>query len=167
LTGCFCSVSVLSCFFFSSRRRHTRFSRDWSSDVCSSDLVPRLQGHSAQDTQAYKSEELLKAEWARDPLPRLESFLVGLVMSEGQWDQMARDAEAAIAAACAEAEARPIADPEGVTRHVFYEGEMQERGGQWTMGYVPPLASDAPRPEGQRINMGAAIRRTLDQELEL
>src|SRR5690606_39492596 len=27
-------------FFFSSRRRHTRFSRDWSSDVCSSDLEP-------------------------------------------------------------------------------------------------------------------------------
>src|SRR5690606_40371506 len=26
------------CYFFSSRRRHTRFSRDWSSDVCSSDL---------------------------------------------------------------------------------------------------------------------------------
>src|SRR5687768_17983945 len=28
----------LSFFFFSSRRRHTRCSRDWSSDVCSSDL---------------------------------------------------------------------------------------------------------------------------------
>src|SRR5699024_12507878 len=28
-----------SCFFFSSRRRHTRSKRDWSSDVCSSDLV--------------------------------------------------------------------------------------------------------------------------------
>src|SRR5690606_39828242 len=27
--------------FFSSRRRHTRFSRDWSSDVCSSDLLIR------------------------------------------------------------------------------------------------------------------------------
>src|SRR5690606_39942028 len=27
------------CFFFSSRRRHTRFSRDWSSDLCSSDLL--------------------------------------------------------------------------------------------------------------------------------
>src|SRR5207247_8218784 len=26
------------CFFFSSRRRHTRSTRDWSSDVCSSDL---------------------------------------------------------------------------------------------------------------------------------
>src|SRR2546429_7443988 len=32
-------------FFFSSRRRHTRCSRDWSSDVCSSDLVDwRLDG---------------------------------------------------------------------------------------------------------------------------
>src|SRR5690606_40712939 len=32
---------ILFVFFFSSRRRHTRFSRDWSSDVCSSDLVIR------------------------------------------------------------------------------------------------------------------------------
>src|SRR5690606_40660825 len=30
-------------FFFSSRRRHTRFSRDWSSDVCSSDLSTQKQ----------------------------------------------------------------------------------------------------------------------------
>src|SRR2546430_6091614 len=29
---------VLFCFFFSSRRRHTRFDCNWSSDVCSSDL---------------------------------------------------------------------------------------------------------------------------------
>src|SRR3712207_7946295 len=29
-------------FFFSSRRRHTRYWRDWSSDVCSSDLDKRL-----------------------------------------------------------------------------------------------------------------------------
>src|SRR6266850_5277937 len=29
------------CFFFSSRRRHTRLQGDWSSDVCSSDLGPQ------------------------------------------------------------------------------------------------------------------------------
>src|SRR5207302_2938095 len=46
------------CFFFSSRRRHTRFSRDWSSDVCSSDLVfidaptlPSVPYHSNSDLQ--------------------------------------------------------------------------------------------------------------------
>src|SRR5436189_820819 len=31
-------VHEKSCFFFSSRRRHTRYIGDWSSDVCSSDL---------------------------------------------------------------------------------------------------------------------------------
>src|SRR5690606_18168574 len=34
--------------FFSSRRRHTRFSRDWSSDVCSSDLGSRTSPPPAQ-----------------------------------------------------------------------------------------------------------------------
>src|SRR5256885_7363926 len=32
------SETYLFCFFFSSRRRHTRLQGDWSSDVCSSDL---------------------------------------------------------------------------------------------------------------------------------
>src|SRR5258707_11825962 len=36
--------SVLSFFFFSSRRRHTRYWRDWSSDVCSSDLAAAVTG---------------------------------------------------------------------------------------------------------------------------
>src|SRR6266567_2380919 len=32
-------------FFFSSRRRHTRFDCDWSSDVCSSDLIYHKDAH--------------------------------------------------------------------------------------------------------------------------
>src|SRR2546430_4605491 len=40
---CFRSPSLLPLvFFFSSRRRHTRFDCDWSSDVCSSDLSDTL-----------------------------------------------------------------------------------------------------------------------------
>src|SRR3712207_9574006 len=35
-------------FFFSSRRRHTRYWRDWSSDVCSSDLAAELAGRRAE-----------------------------------------------------------------------------------------------------------------------
>src|SRR3989449_9702833 len=36
-------TSICYFFFFSSRRRHTRCSRDWSSDVCSSDLEREIQ----------------------------------------------------------------------------------------------------------------------------
>src|SRR3712207_7568435 len=35
---CIEAIRVYVYFFFSSRRRHTRYWRDWSSDVCSSDL---------------------------------------------------------------------------------------------------------------------------------
>src|SRR6266511_5973808 len=40
-------------FFFSSRRRHTRFSRDWSSDVCSSDLAPPALERGPADRRAH------------------------------------------------------------------------------------------------------------------
>src|SRR3712207_4821608 len=36
---------IMIFIFFSSRRRHTRYWRDWSSDVCSSDLVVLISGH--------------------------------------------------------------------------------------------------------------------------
>src|SRR3712207_7706727 len=41
-------------FFFSSRRRHTRYWRDWSSDVCSSDLpvVQHARQHHPDDARA-------------------------------------------------------------------------------------------------------------------
>src|SRR5207249_9404369 len=48
LSSCFRSNVLiwLEFFFFSSRRRHTRSKRDWSSDVCSSDLFLRDSAHS-------------------------------------------------------------------------------------------------------------------------
>src|SRR5690606_41205566 len=49
-------------FFFSSRRRHTRFSRDWSSDVCSSDLELALKQISEINREvAMAAEEHSKA----------------------------------------------------------------------------------------------------------
>src|SRR6266700_5647066 len=59
-------------FFISSRRRHTRFSRDWSSDVCSSDLPGRGQrGHDegpggvVDDAGEHGAEDLAEAEGGR------------------------------------------------------------------------------------------------------
>src|SRR5690606_17811973 len=49
-------------FFFSSRRRHTRFSRDWSSDVCSSDL---------RDPGGHEASRRSRAEpWRSGPLAK-------------------------------------------------------------------------------------------------
>src|SRR5690606_14520962 len=50
-------------FFFSSRRRHTRFSRDWSSDVCSSDLYRkygRLKAAQVANVITYRARSAVR-----------------------------------------------------------------------------------------------------------
>ena len=128
--------------------------------------VPRLEGHSAQDTQAYKSAEEIEAEWGRDPLPKLKAHVARHQIGDEQWSDLERETAWQVQAAVAEAEARGVSAPEKVTSNVFYEGEMQQVGGLWNSGYAPPHATDEPKCEGQRINMVTAIRRVLDQELE-
>ena len=129
--------------------------------------VPRLEGHSFQDTQTYKPEHVVAAELARDPLPKLRNFLRSAEVDDAEWKQICDEAEREVRQARDEAEARPIADVERTARHVFYEHELQAEGGQWTRGYTSPLARKSPEPQGQRINMVTAIRRTLEHELTI
>src|SRR5260370_2276741 len=49
-----CAV-LLMIFFFSSRRRHTRFKCDWSSDVCSSDLYSVWKPATSSDSASGRS----------------------------------------------------------------------------------------------------------------
>src|SRR6266496_5248867 len=56
-------------FFFSSRRRHTRSLRDWSSDVCSSDLSPL-----AAAWAAYRAEPVM-LQWNGSTQRRLTDVL--------------------------------------------------------------------------------------------
>ncbi len=127
--------------------------------------VPRLSGHSFQDTQTYKSPEVVAAEWTRDPLPKLRAFLVPSQMSAAEWDAIAAAAAAEVDAARAKAEARPVSEPSEVTRFVFSEAEPQQQGGLRGDGVALPTGSAVPAPEGLRLNMVTAVRRVLDHEL--
>src|SRR5437660_6604547 len=61
---------LFSVFFFSSRRRHTRWPRDWSSDVCSSDLVmPQMSGRRF-------------ADWLRSASPHIKVVFVSGYLEE-------------------------------------------------------------------------------------
>ena len=120
--------------------------------------VPRLEGHSYQDTQTYKSEAVIKAEWARDPLPKLKAFAPEL-----DWDLIESSVDHEVEAAVAEAEARPVLDVAHVGDNMFSSGVPSVVGGG---AGLDAATTDEPRAEGQRINMVTAIRRVLDQELE-
>src|SRR5437868_15539219 len=72
-------------FFFSSRRRHTRSKRDWSSDVCSSDLTSYAGcagfargGRSATSKNAmHEPSAMRKKMWKYGKLSRSEERRVG------------------------------------------------------------------------------------------
>src|SRR5207253_4640295 len=70
-------------FFFSSRRRHTRWPRDWSSDVCSSDLTMNnltIRTATLQNLDAVM-DLLRKADLPVEDLPRVfgENYCVAIM----------------------------------------------------------------------------------------
>src|SRR5437762_5971374 len=98
----FLSANVSVCrFFFSSRRRHTRYIGDWSSDVCSSDLVSagldyamigpehawlhdqnRSTYVAASDAEALRAARLLSK--TEGIIPALESAQIGRAAGRGR-----------------------------------------------------------------------------------
>jgi 2-oxoisovalerate dehydrogenase E1 component len=134
-------------------------------------VVPRLSGHSGQDTQTYKGPALIADEQERDPLRKLRAQIVPQFLSAEDWDAQASRGRAAVAEAHVRVEQRRTPDPARVRRYVFTESsddgavEIQAQGGIWADGVLPPSGSERAASEGPRINMVTAVRRTLEHEL--
>ena len=135
--------------------------------------VPRLSGHSGQDTQTYKSAEELALEQARDPLRALEQQLVPAMMSAQEWTAARDAARANVTAALSRVESRAQPHASHTRRFAFSEYRadgtlmLQAQGGMRPHGYQPPTGSERALPTGARINMVTAVRRTLEHELEI
>tara|TARA_B110000971_G_scaffold221773_1_gene270480 strand:+ start:2413 stop:4539 length:2127 start_codon:yes stop_codon:yes gene_type:complete len=130
--------------------------------------VPRLCGHTFQDTQTYKSGSIIAEEQARDPLPKLQRFLASQgIVNSADWDKLETKAIADVSTAVAAAKRRPEPLVQNLQRYVFAEkGTQQLRGGLVAEGHEFLITSEQARPEGIRLNMITAIRKTLDYELE-
>jgi len=134
--------------------------------------VPRLSGHSGQDTQAYKSPETIKQERARDPLPRLREYLVPKTISETRWEEIADQVQKEVAVGLEQALSRPQPSVDAIKRFVFTERDangapiIQQCGGLQESGHTFPAGSTTPVSEPTRINLVTAVRRTLEHELK-
>jgi 2-oxoisovalerate dehydrogenase E1 component len=134
-------------------------------------VVPRLSGHSGQDTQTYKSAAEIAAERERDPLEKLRARLVPDLVSAVDWDLEIALGRQAVAEALAAVERRGAPDPGRVRRYLFSEMaadgsiELQQQGGIRCEGAAPPPGTLQANPQGPRINLVTAVRRTLEHEL--
>jgi 2-oxoisovalerate dehydrogenase E1 component len=134
-------------------------------------VVPRLSGHSGQDTQTYKSGGELAAEKERDPLARLRAQLVPHTLSAADWDLEISRGQELVRQTLVDVERRDAPDPARVKRYLFSEIradgsiDLQQQGGIRCAEMTPAPGTDQAAPQGARINMVTAVRRTLEHEL--
>lgn len=135
--------------------------------------VPRLCGHTFQDTQTYKPEAMIANERANDPLPKLKDYLEKYsVISAADWSVLEEKAYSEVKAAVVKAKALPEPDISKLKRYVFSEidesgqPEVQLIGGLHASFHAFPNNTETPDPQGPRLNMLTAIRNTLDYELQ-
>ena len=135
-------------------------------------LVPRLSGHSGQDTQAYKSAEEIAAERARDPLAGLRQRLVPSVLPESAWQALEDEARQTALARRSRASKRSAARRSPSPATLFTRTPVRRLDRSADPGRIAGRGhratawrSASRQPEGARINMLTAIRRTLEHEL--
>jgi 2-oxoisovalerate dehydrogenase E1 component len=130
--------------------------------------VPRLMGHTFVDTQTYKSDEQRADEASRDPIPKLRLYLQQLgSLDETGWQSLENKVDEELQQALKIAEVVPEPSVETVLEHVYYSGKNQHQGGLRPLGAMLPIGSAIPHPQGARINLIDAVRRTLEVEMEL
>ena len=134
--------------------------------------VPRLNGHSYQDNQSYKSKEVIEEEKKRDPVTQLKKWLIPETIREDEWQDLEKTTRREVEDAIKRADKRPEPDPQHVMRYTFSEQkpdgsvDVQIQGGLLPEGHQFPDESENPEPEKARINIVEAIRRTLEYELK-
>ena len=136
--------------------------------------VPRLCGHTFQDTQTYKPELMVKQEKANDPLPKLKTYMKKHeLLDEAGWKSLKLKAFEDVSQAVERAKNRPEPSAANLTRYVYAENdqfgnpEIQLRGGLHSDDYPFPKTELTASPAGPRLNMLTAIRNVLDHELSI
>jgi 2-oxoisovalerate dehydrogenase E1 component len=133
--------------------------------------VPRLCSHSGPDNQkGYRTDEELAADAARDPMPKLQKFLVPERISLADWTTLVKEVERDVAAAVDGARARPGPEPSSVGRYVFAEEAVEStpaQGGLTRAERDELGGTDQPAEIGEMLRFAEAVKRTLAHELEV
>ena len=132
--------------------------------------VPRLSSHSGPDNQkGYRTDAEIAADAARDPLPRLKTYLVPNIITQREWAELERDVAVDVTRALDAARARPAPDPSTIHRFIYEEprqdGDADTLGGLASADIEALGGTDMPQPNGDVVRFAEAVKRTLKSEL--
>ena len=129
--------------------------------------VPRLQGHTFIDDQAYKDPQEVADEKAQDPIYKLREFLEREHILSESWEMLLENVRDEVSSSYQQAAQYPPPDPENAADHMFFSGSPPRQGGLRPGNLLPKIGGQQPHPEGARINLVDAVRQTLEAEMEL
>lgn len=131
-------------------------------------VVPRLQGHTFIDDQAYKNQEEIESETSRDPIQRLKTYLSRRgILNTKEWDGLLASVREELAASLQIAEQDEAPDPERAVKFLFSEGLPPKQGGLRPEEAHLSLGAEYPQPSGPRINFVDAVLQTLKNEMSM
>lgn len=119
--------------------------------------IPRLCGHTFQDDQSYKPQTLLENEQQHDPLAKLRDYLLENSMTVQQWSALVSQVNNEVLESLERAKARPSPSVGSSTDYVWCP-----------VNELAPFPENLPKASSikiKKLNMLAAIRRTLDSEI--
>ena len=133
--------------------------------------MPRLCSHSGPDNQkGYRTDAEIELDWHRDPMPKLQRYLVPAFLTEDEWADVTAQVEHDVAVGLAGARARAAPSPNDVARYVYADdtpGTREAFGGLTRAERAALGGTDVPQQGGEMLRFAEAVRRTLARELEV
>lgn len=129
--------------------------------------VPRICGHSGADNQSYKSQETISLDKERDPLYRLQEFILSKkILSKNAWAELEAEVESTVRQELEKALAQPDPEVDTIKKYAFAEeGEPQLVGGM-AAEQVSVVSGSDDETVGKRMNLIAGVNATLAHELK-
>ena len=129
--------------------------------------VPRLEGHSFQDTQTYKPAEFVERRMGARSAAQAARPSCARDLQRSRMGTLSRKRPKRVSRRHAREPKRGLTPTSRARRVTCSSKAKCRRRAAMDAGYQAPVASDEAKPEGQRINMVTAIRRTLEHELAI
>lgn len=129
--------------------------------------VPRICGHSGADNQSYKPQETFVSDKERDPLVRLQEFILSKkILSKNAWLELEQSVEQTVRAELEKALTQAEPPTDTIRKYAFSEpGEIQKVGGMAAENVSVTSGADDDNV-GKRMNLIAGVNVTLAHELQ-
>ena len=148
-------------------RQAVKHVRSRTSPVLLRLTVPRICGHSGADNQSYKNPDVLELEKSRDPLTRLQTYLIKRkIFTRSSWDEFASETEKEVRTELEKALQQPEPDTDNILKYAYSEINEPQTVGGMAAEHISVSSGTDDENVGKRMNLISGVNLTLAHEMK-